>query len=532
MEATKYLYKKTSPYIIASDYPDPDVIRVGNVFYMISTTMHFFPGAVILKSYNLADWEFASYVFTELDNTESQKLLNNKGIYGKGMWAASLRYHAKTFYVSFVANDTHKTYVYTSKSITGKWKKANISGFYHDMSLLFEDKGDGTTEVFCTHGNTNIYLTQLKSDLSGAKENGINKVIIQDKKEAVTLGYEGSHFYKINGKYYVFLINIPKNQMRTEHCFVADTIDGEYKGKKVLCCDVANWNSGAAQGGIVQNTDGNWYAVLFQDHGALGRIPVLAEVSFKDGFPVFKTEQTKLLCIAEAEQNIKEENICLPPVRIFDNNPRHKYKKLYSNNFTNPCWQFNHTPNKNARFTKNRFCITTDKLCKNVVQANNTFTTRTFGELCSASVFLDASKINNGDTAGFCALQGEYGFIGVTKKDGTFYLISAEHKSKHEPWKMGVFDEEEACITKKVLLTNTYAKNVQLKMEFDLTRNGQNVTFYYFNKDKNCFEQFGKAVKLRYTLDHFVGVRFALFCFSTIKTGGKATFTHFRFCEE
>jgi beta-xylosidase len=75
--------------------------------------------------------------------------------------------------------------------------------------------------------------------------------------------------------------------MRTEACYVSDIIDGPYTGKDVLCSDLAGWNSGTAQGGIVQAPNGKWYSIVFQDHGALGRIPVLVPVQFIDDFPVF-----------------------------------------------------------------------------------------------------------------------------------------------------------------------------------------------------------------------------------------------------
>ena len=208
--------------IIVSDYPDPDVIRVGDVYYMVSTTMHFMPGCVILRSYNLVDWEFASYVYDKLEETDGQTLKDNKGVYGKGMWAASLNFHDDKFYVSFVANDTHKTYLFTSDKIEGPWKRSEIQGFYHDMSLFWDDDG----RVFVVHGNTEIHLTELEADLSGPKKGGVDKVIICDDREKVILGYEGSHLYKINGRYYNFMIHMPKGKMRTQACYVADNIEG------------------------------------------------------------------------------------------------------------------------------------------------------------------------------------------------------------------------------------------------------------------------------------------------------------------
>ena len=159
---------------------------------MVSTTMHFMPGCEILRSYDLIHWEHATFVYHYLDHTPAQKLDGKQNIYGKGMWAASLRYYKGIFYICFVANDTHKTYLYRCESINGLWKKSTINGFYHDASLLFDDDDS----VYIVYGNTDIHLLQLKSDLSGPLEGGINRVIVTEK-DNLYLGYEGSHFYKI-----------------------------------------------------------------------------------------------------------------------------------------------------------------------------------------------------------------------------------------------------------------------------------------------------------------------------------------------
>ena len=145
------MMKKENP-VIWSDYPDPDIIRVEDTYYMISTTMHMMPGGVVLRSYDLLHWEIASYVFAALDHTPGQRLCDGIGIYGKGMWAASLKYHDGIFYVCFVANDTGKTYLYTAKEVSGPWEKHQIEGFYHDCSLFFEDDGS----VYLMYGNRDI----------------------------------------------------------------------------------------------------------------------------------------------------------------------------------------------------------------------------------------------------------------------------------------------------------------------------------------------------------------------------------------
>lgn len=256
------------------DYPDPDVIRVDNTYYMVSTTMHFMPGCEILRSYDLVNWEHASYVYDVLDSTPGQKIEGEENIYGQGMWAASLRYHKGIFYVCFVANDTGKTYIYSAPSIEGPWKKSYIKGFYHDCSILFDDDD----RVYIASGNKYIRLQELDADLSGPKEGGIDRIVVKDEGHP-GLGYEGTHFYKINGKYYLFFIHsLRKEWKRVEACFVSDSLEGEFTGGDVLNDDMGYCNQGVAQGGIVDTPDGKWYAVLFQDRGAVGRIPVLVPI--------------------------------------------------------------------------------------------------------------------------------------------------------------------------------------------------------------------------------------------------------------
>ena len=235
--------------ILKLDYPDPDVIRVGEIYYMVTTTMHFMPGGEILRSYDLVNWEHAAFVYDRLDSTPAQRLEQDQNIYGKGMWAASLRFHGGMFYVCFAANDTGKTYLYTAESIAGPWKKRCIEGFYHDCSLLFDEE-----KVYIAYGNKEIYITQLNEDLSAPLPGGLHRLAVCDTGHP-GLGYEGTHFYKINQKYYLFLIHSLRDRwMRTEACFVADSIDGEFVGGDVLIDDRGYCNQGVAPAG-------DWYAV-------------------------------------------------------------------------------------------------------------------------------------------------------------------------------------------------------------------------------------------------------------------------------
>jgi len=487
--------------ILGQDYPDPDVIRVDDTFYMISTTMHFMPGAAILRSYNLVDWEIASYVYDKLDSTEGQKLDDSIGVYGKGMWAASIRYNKGFFYVVFVCNDTNTTYLYKSASIYGPWKKSTIEGFYHDCSLYFEDD-----RVYIIYGNTDIYITELNENLTGPKVNGLHKLIISDEGNT-NLGYEGSHFYKIDGRYYLFLIHCKRDKwLRTEACFSSESLTGDFTGEDVIVHENGYRNSGIAQGGIVDDIDGNYYGIIFQDRGASGRIPYLLPLTIKG---------EKITFYEEGQ---------LPA----DSKPGYLYESLYTSEFLNKYkelnlqWQWNHEPDLSLiefDSVKNSMLVTTDRVCNDLVQAKNTLTQRVTEYLSEMSVTVDASLMNNGDVAGLSAFMGVYGYIGLEKKNNKYYLLlrgKDVKKCGNDIWKSEAPLEEYQRI-------EIEDSSVKMKVVFDC-REKDTARFYYETEGE--YIQFGKAHDLAFRLDHFCGCRFALFYYSTITPGGKALFTN------
>lgn len=479
---------------ICLDYPDPDVIRVGNTYYMVSTTMHFFPGCEILKSNNLINWDHACYVYEKLDSTDGQTLSDRKGIYGKGMWAATIRYHENNFYIMFVCNDTEKTYLYTYESIDGildescsfKWNKRNVDAFYHDCSLLFDTDSDGNSHIYVSYGNTEVYLTELAPDFSGPLEGGLHRLLVSDKGNT-RLGFEGSHLYKINDKYYLFLIHSTRDAWkRTEACFISDSITGQFVGGDILNDDWGYCNSGIAQGGIVDTPEGNWYAMMFQDRGAVGRIPILTKMHFENDKPVIDKE--------------------------------------YSYLETSNKWQFNHEPDlslvsyqKIDTTQKIQIGIKTNELCNNILAAKNTYTARLYYPTTDVSVSLDISSLNDGDHAGLAIFQGCYGLIGIKKANGKAILFIEEKK----PLDDGAFTYEYEIETTDVCEINT--NNVRLGFTADFTNMKDEARFYYCDRDNNKI-LLPLIHKMYFKLDHFTGNRVALFMYSTKQSGGEVRF--------
>ncbi|CAI9389117.1 MULTISPECIES: glycoside hydrolase 43 family protein [unclassified Bacillus (in: firmicutes)] len=205
--------------ILYLDIPDPDVIRVGDTYYMSSTTMHMNPGVPIMKSTDLLHWKIVNYVYDTLATNDEQELNNGKNEYGKGSWASCLRYHQGMYYLVVGSLATDKTYIFQTKDLEkDKWKRSILNKYYHDMSLLFDDDG----RVYLVYGNGNIRAIELTADATAIKEGGLNKIIIPDaslvasSKEEVGLQAEGAHIQKIDGYYYVFTITWPKNGHRTQ----------------------------------------------------------------------------------------------------------------------------------------------------------------------------------------------------------------------------------------------------------------------------------------------------------------------------
>lgn len=485
--------------IIWADYPDPDVIYHDGAYYMISTAMHYFPGAQILRSYDLTHWEHCSYVYDKFGETPGQRL-DNGNIYGKGMWAPCLRYHNGLFHVVFSCNDTHKMYHYTASSPDGKWTRHDMDGFYYDSSVLFDDDG----RVYIAHGNRVIHITELLPDLSAPKPGGLDRVAITDSPN-IMLGWEGSHFYKIDGKYYIFCIHWAKGGLRSEGCFTAASPNGFFIGGELVYDDMG-YGQGVAQGGIIEtpkqdpgDPHGERYLMLFQDHGAVGRIPVLVPMRWETGYP--------------AVGHIPER-LDLPSLR-----PKHEYSPLYASDTLrgrlSPLWQYNHEPHKELiSVTAEGLKLTTDRTAPDIEQAVNTLTQRCFGPRCACEVTVSGAGMNGDDSAGICALMGCFGQLALTRgADGYALSLTAREPLENR-------ERDEIREYARVPIAGDTAR---LRAEFDFT--DDTVRFGYYDGGKLII--FDHVHKLVYRLDHFVGCRAGLFCYSTKQAGGSALFADF-----
>jgi beta-xylosidase len=486
--------------IIHADVPDMSMIRVGDTYYMSSTTMHMAPGVPIMKSKDLVNWELVNYAYDTLGDTDELNLVNGKSCYGRGSWASCIRYHNNTYYVSTFSSTTNKTYIFSTSDIeNGPWETKTFSPSYHDHTLFFDDDG----KIYLIWGVSRLRMIELKEDLTGVKE-GTERILIENASAPagtnIMLGAEGAQLFKVNGKYYMFNITWPRGGMRTVLVHRADKITGPYEGRLAL------QDKGVAQGGLIDTPSGDWYAYLFQDCGSVGRIPFLVPVKWEDEWPVLG-EQGKVPDVL----NLPASRGLIPGIVASD-----EFDRKAGDRDLPLVWQWNHNPDNSLWSVSERkgfLRLKTGRIDTSFVKSRNTLTQRTFGPVSSGYTKLDVSNLKEGDYAGLCALQRKFGQVGVKRVNGANYIfmVSAETNRPVELQSIPLSQNQ-----------------VYLKISCDF-RNRTDVANFFYSLDGDTWTEIGGPLKMEYSLmEHFMGYRFGLFNYATKEAGGYADFDWFR----
>ena len=489
-----------------TDIPDNDVIRVGNDYYMVSTTMYFCPGAPIMHSRDLIHWRIVNYVYDTLADDDIYNLRNGRNAYGQGQWATTIRENNGVFYALFIANDQDKTFVYTTSDIhNGPWKRhAVYDRKFHDAGLIF-DKG----HAYVVWGNGSLRITELEPDLSAVKEGGVDQVLIETPRIR-GLRAEGTHMYHIGNYYYLLEINWPGGGVRTERAWRSKELLGEYEPKVVLEGAFDGRHDGVAQGAIVDTPHGDWYAIMFQDHGAVGRIPTIQPVKWVDGWPIMGDE-TKPMKNVVVNLPEDKEGDCVWAEDEFDA-PDLKL-----------VWQWNHAPVDSTWSLTERegwLRLHTTGIATDIMNARNTLTQRTVGPHCYSEVKLDASGMLPGDNAGICAFQSNRSTIGVeVRKDGTKELVLRDVQGLR-------------AMPSEVLRQTLESVTVYLRISYVFTPaegepSPSDTATLSWSYDGENWNSPAYVLRMRYTLDLFTGYRTALYSYATQQNGGYADFDYF-----
>lgn len=314
----------TNP-IIYADYSDPDAIRVGENYYMTSSSFNCFPGLQILHSTDLVNWEIVNAALPK-------SYVSEQGVeHGNLVWAPSLRYHNDTYYI-FWGDPDNGIYYIETKDIKGRWSEA---------TLLIEDKG--LIDPCPYWQNDTLYIVHalagsragLKSVLAmttmmqdNDKWNLINQRLIYDG-HGKNPTCEGPKIYQRNGWYYIFT---PAGGVATGWQLVlrSKNIYGPYEEKVVLSQGKTSVN-GPHQGAWVTTPSGKDWFLHFQDVGPLGRIVHLQPMKWENDWPVIGNN-------GQPVQRYQAPENCKKQIK--------KQHKLIE--FTEPqldySWQYPHSP--------------------------------------------------------------------------------------------------------------------------------------------------------------------------------------------
>ncbi len=489
----------TNP-VLWADVPDMSITRSGSDFYLISTTMHLMPGGPVMKSRDLVNWEIVSYVFNKLKDTPRYDLIDGT-VYGRGQWASSIRYHKGLYYVLFSPNDhPFRSYIYqTSDPEKGDWKLVSRTRHFHDGSLFFDD--DGRIYVFYGTGQ----LAELKSDLSDVEPGGVDmKIFERDQEETGLL--EGSQVIKHNGYYYLLKISWPQGKPRRQLCYRAENISGPYEKKVILEDDFAGFPY-CGQGCIIDDENGNWYGLIFQDRNGVGRVPLLMPLRWVDDWPMLGNEDGKVPLNWQT------------PLKTYDTGKRIVESDDFSEEKLKINWQWNHNPVNKAWSLSERpgyLRLKTSRIVDNLFLAPNTITQRMEGPKCRGVVALDISYMKDGDIAGFSAFNGDAGLLSIVKSENQHYLIMTTNSVELDQTTKSVLNVVVDEMDRVEINQNT----IFLRIDGDFNLDRDIATFYYSLDNENWIE-IGPEYKMIFDYRRlFMGSKFAIFNYATMGTGG------------
>lgn len=269
--------------ILNADYSDPDAIRVGDDYYMISSSFCNAPGIPLLHSKDLINWKVVNYVLEKLPGKGHEV-----PTHGAGVWAPAIRYHDGMFYVCFPMAE-EGIFMTTATDPLGKWSEPRcICQEYGwiDPCPFWDDDGQAYLVAAVAKGfvgyNSVLYLRKMTSD--GMSTYG-ETVKIFDGNENGQHTIEGPKLYKKDGYYYIFA---PAGGVKAgwQTVLRATNIWGPYQWREVLKQGTTTIN-GPHQGAWIDTVTGEDWFVHFQDCFSLGRVVHLQPMTWnEDGWPV------------------------------------------------------------------------------------------------------------------------------------------------------------------------------------------------------------------------------------------------------
>lgn len=271
--------------VLHTDYSDPDVIRVGDRFYMTASSFTNVPGLPLLESPDLVNWSLVGHALKELVPRETF----NRPQYGKGVWAPTIRHNNGRFFI-FYGDPDFGIYVVEAENFRGPWSTPRLlvagKGLI-DPTPFWDEDGKAYLAhawAFSRAGKNNIVTLRRMAPDARRMLDGAGVDIIDGATFAGYHTIEGPKLYKANGYYYMFA---PAGGVEQgwQSVFRSRSLTGPYEARKVMDQGDTPIN-GPHQGAWVSAADGRDWFMHFQDKGPYGRVLHLQPMTWKDDWPL------------------------------------------------------------------------------------------------------------------------------------------------------------------------------------------------------------------------------------------------------
>jgi beta-xylosidase len=492
----------TSTYsnpILYADYSDPDVIRVGQDYYMVASSFHFSPGIPILHSRDLVHWSILGHVLPRLPFAPEYDMPGPHSLtdaiskpiggtrYAGGVWAPSIRHHAGLFYVYWATPD-EGIFMATASKAEGPWSapvKVIDQPMLEDPCPFWDDDGQAWL-VHSRHGAGPLILHRMSADGKSVLDAGT--VIVEDKQKLPIL--EGPKFYKRNGYYYI-LAPYGGVEKGAQVALRARDIRGPYEAKTVLA-QGSSTLQGPHQGGWIETPSGQGWFIHFNSTGAFGRITYLEPLKWVDDWPVIGD----LLPGTDVGQPV--ERHAMPDTGSPPMKDRLQDTDAFDSAKLGPQWEWNHNPDDDAWSLTARpgFLRLQALPADHLVTARNTLTQILQGPSSRITTRIEIGRMTDGQRAGLTLFGVKPSWIGIVRQSGKTHLTLASAGEE----------------TTGPALTNS---SVELRADVGADQTVR----YSYSLDGRAFLSFGDAISLA-RFSWWKGSRPGLFTFARGGAGG------------
>jgi beta-xylosidase len=499
--------------IIYSDYSDPDVIRVGDDFYMTASSFNAVPGLPILHSKDMIHWEIINHAIPKLEGEGIPTDFFNKTQHGNGIWAPAIRFHKGEFYI-YYGDPDFGIYMTKTTDPRKEWEPLVLvkagKGLI-DACPFWDD--DGNAYLVHAYAGSRAGIKSLiaitKLSVDGRKAIGTSKTVYDGHEIDKTI--EGPKMHKRNNYYYIFC---PAGGVATgwQTVLRSKSIFGPYERKIVLEQGNTEIN-GPHQGAWVDSPNGKDWFYHFQDVGALGRIVHLQPMTWRDNWPVIGVNPT-------------QKGIGFPtstfekPIKIIDVKHPQESDEFNSNSLGLQ-WQWHGNPQDWWHYCNASNGLLSLYSVSNAPDYKNLFDVpNLLLQKIPAPIFTATTKVNfkanpqaKHERTGLLIMGMDYSLLSIDYDERGYTLSQIDC--------YGAEKGSQERVNASVTLKNG---NVYLQMKFQNTNTAQ----FYYSLDGKNFQPIGKIFKARE--GKWIGAKIGLFCsrFNPLNDGGQADFDWFR----